>query len=185
MTAVLVRPAGAESKTYQSPWGEEQASFNFSRPVPGDPADAFVAAVRIKLSALPQVRGATFAVRSADPDNQAGLDFESFSKLVAEQLEKNGLTPSTTPDYVVWVNCVTYDGQVADPKLHKDVFTVVIIRSGLTEGDPGRIVYKAAAVSVVPDMEGELAHVMPPMIRALFQRFPQSPGERIVKCGWN
>jgi hypothetical protein len=41
----------------------------FSRRVPGALSDAFLAEVRIKLSAPLQVRGATFAVQSADQDN--------------------------------------------------------------------------------------------------------------------
>jgi len=183
IAAGLALPALADTRINHGPWSDEAINFDASTSLPGA-EDAFVAEVVTKLSAFPRNRNATFAVRSADPDSKAGLDFDSFSKVVAEQLEKSGLTPSDKPEFTAWVNCVTYDGQTSDPKLHKDVFTVVIIRSSLTEGSPGRIVYKAAAVGIVPDMEGELPKVMPPMIKALFKGFPESPGERVVKCAW-
>ncbi len=183
LAAWLALPAAADTRINHGPWSDEAINFDSTTSLPGA-QDAFLAEVVTKLSAFPRNLNATFAVRSADPDSKAGLDFDSFSKVVAEQLEKSGLTPSAKPDFIAWVNCVTYDGQTADPKLHKDVFTVVIIRSSLSEGSPGRIVYKAAAVGIVPDMEGELPKVMPPMIKALFQSFPEKPGERIVKCAW-
>ena len=131
---------------------------------------AILTGAQVKLSALVDLKGKTFAIRASEAAQIASRDFVPYSRVVRDELLKKGmvLAPEgkANPDYIVWIGWET--------KAPKAYFSLVVSDASL--GGGSRIVYKGASATQLPSAKSE--NVIPHTILVLMDRFPDKTGDR-------